>query len=131
MSTAYSGVEANVKVAAVDLDVQGWSADVSVSTFDSTTTADGGWDDETSATKRIEWSFDFFYNPSKAPFDPGGLNLVPGTTLTGMALYVNLTDDVKLTGTGLVKKVTIKTKTKEGVSGTASGVNKGVWVLPT
>ena len=131
MSTAYSGVEANVKVAAVDLDVQGWTANVSVNTFDSTTTADGGWEDETSATRKIEWSFDCFYNTAKAPFDPGGLNLVPGTILTGMALYINLTDDVKLTGTGLVKKADIKTKVKEGVVITVSGVNKGLWVLPT
>jgi hypothetical protein len=129
MSTAYSGVEANVKVGATDLDVQGWSADYSVSTFDSTTTADGGWDDETAASKRLEWNFDCFYNSSKDPF--GTLGLHAGATLANMNLYVNLTDDVKLAGTGLVKKVSIKGKVKEGLVLTVSGVNKGAWTLPT
>ncbi len=58
MSTALSGVNSNVLIGAVDADTNGWSADVSVNTFDSTTTADGGWDDETAATKRIEGSFE-------------------------------------------------------------------------
>lgn len=129
MSTAYSGVEANVKVAATDLDVQGWTADVSANTFDTTTTADGGYDDETAGTKRIEWSFDFFYNKNKPPF--GSLALIPGAELANMTFYVNLTDDIKLQGKGLVKKVSLKTKVKEGFVLTASGVNKGAWTLPT
>jgi hypothetical protein len=128
MSTAYSGTEANVKVAAVDLDVQGWTADVSVSTFDSTTTADGGWEDETATVSKIEWSFDFFYNPSKSP---GSLGIIPGQTLTNMTLYVNLTDDVKLQGNGLVKKLSYKSKVKDGFTVTASGTGKGEWTLPT
>ena len=68
MSQAYSGVQANVHVGTTDVDAQGWTIDVSANTFDSTTTADGGWDDETPATLRIEGTFDFFYNAAKKPF---------------------------------------------------------------
>jgi hypothetical protein len=129
MSSAYSGVQANIIVGTTDLDVQGWTADVSANVFDSTTTADGGWDDETPATKRVEWSFDFFYNKTKPPF--GTLGLTPGATLANMHMYINLTDGVELTGTGLVKKVSLKVKVKDGFVLTASGVNKGPWTLPS
>ena len=128
MSTAYSGVEANVKVGGTDVDAQGWSIDVEVDTFDSTTTADGGWHDETAAAKKLGGSFEFFWNTNKAPF--GTLALTPGTTFTG-EFYINLSAGNKITGTGLVKKVSVKTKIKDGVMMTCSFVNKGIWVLPT
>jgi len=130
MSKAYSGVGANVEVGEtpVDVDVQGWSADVSVNTFDSTTTADGGWDDETPATKRIEGSFDFFYNKDKRPTGTA-VGITPGAVVD-LALYVNKTDDEKLEGSALIKKLSLKSKTKEGFLVTASFVGKGVWTLP-
>ncbi len=129
MSTAYSGVNANVLSGTLDVDAQGWSADVTVNTFDSTTTADLGWDDETSATSRVEGSFDFFYNPAKAPFG-GSANLSPGST-PSMTLYVNKPASIALTGTGLIKKVSLKSKVKDGFLLTASFVNKGPWTLPS
>ncbi len=129
MSQAYSGVEANVIVGSTDLDVQGWTADVEANTFDSTTTADGGWDDTTPATLKLGGSIDFFYNKNKKPF--GSLNMIPGTIMSGMKLYINLSDGEYLTGSGLVTKMSLKTKTKEGVVVTASYVNKGAWVLPS
>lgn len=129
MSTAYSGVEGNVLSGATDLDVSGWNAKHSVNTFDSTTTADAGWDDETAATKRIEFSFDFFYNPDKKPTG-GAANLSPGSTVS-LTLYINKTADEKLTGTGLIKDLSFKGKTKDGFLCTASGVNKGPWTLPS
>jgi hypothetical protein len=129
MSQAYSGVNANVDSGAIDVDISGWSADVSVNTFDSTTTADGGWDDETPATKRVEGSFDFFYNKSKKPTG-ATMNLTPGSTPT-LTLYVNQPDGELLTGKGLIKKLSLKAKVKDGFVVTASFVNKGVWTLPS
>jgi hypothetical protein len=128
MSQAYSGVQANVHVGTTDVDAQGWTIDVSANTFDSTTTADGGWDDETPATLRIEGTFDFFYNAAKKPF--GTLALTPGTVFTGQ-FFINTTAGDMLTGKGLVKKVSIKSKVKEGVMLTASFVNKAAWTLPS
>ena len=81
MSAAISGVLGTVKSGAVDLDVNGWSFDYEVETFDSTTTADGGWSDETGAAKKIQRSFDFFYNTSKKPTG-AAQNLIPGATPT-------------------------------------------------
>ena len=129
MSTAYSGVESNVLIGATDCDANGWSVDISVNVFDSTTTADLGWDDETGATKRIEGSFDFFYNPTKKP--TGTLTLTPGTVVDVLTLYVNKTDDEKLTGKALIKKLSYKGKVKDGFMCTASFVNKGPWDLPS
>lgn len=130
MSKAYSGVESNVLVGATDVDTNGWSADHSVNTFDSTTTADGGWDDETAATQRLEGSFDFFYNPDKKPTG-SALNLKAGSIIDVLTLYINKTADEKLTGKALIKKLSFKGKTKDGFQMTASFVNKGVWTLPT
>lgn len=130
MSKAYSGVASNVLVGATDVDTNGWSADLTVNTFDSTTTADLGWDDETAATKRIEGSFDFFYNPDKKPTG-GALNLAGGSIVDVLTLYINKTDDEKLSGKALIKKLSYKGKTKDGFLMTASFVNKGPWDLPT
>jgi len=128
MSQAYSGVTADVLVAGADVDAQGWSADYEVNTFDSTTTADGGWDDTTQATQKLGGSFDFFYNSSKTPF--GTLSVIPGT-IAAMKLYVSLTDAKYLAGNGLITKVSLKSKVKDGFMLTASFVNKGVWTLPS
>jgi hypothetical protein len=128
MSTAYSGVESNVQVGATDVDAQGWSADVEVSTFDSTTTADGGWEDMSAATKKLSGSFDIFYNSSKKPF--GTLGLTVGSTVT-LTLYVNKTAGDALSGSALITKMSLKSKIKDGFTVTCSFTNKGVWTLPT
>ncbi len=128
MSQAYSGVGGNVLVGAVDCDASGWNFDHSVNTFDSTTTADLGWDDETAATERIEGSVDFFYNKDKDPYSD--MSMRPGTTVAQMTLYVNKDDDVKFQGKALIKKISVKTKTKDGVLLTASFMNKGPWTGP-
>lgn len=128
MSTAYSGVGGTVKVGALDADVQGYNFDYSVNTFDSTTTADAGWDDETPATQRLEGSFDFFYNKAKKP--TGAMGITPGTTVAALTLNINETDGEAFTGKALIKKLSVKSKTKDGVTLTASFVNKGPWTIP-
>lgn len=125
MSAALSGVLGIVKVGAVDCDVQGWSADMEVETFDSTTTADAGWCDTTAAAKKITGSFDFFYNVTKKP--TGSLGLSPGAT---PALILQATTGETFTGTGLITKLSVKSKVKEGFTVTASFENKGPWTYP-
>lgn len=127
MSTAISGVLGTVKSGSTDLDVSGFSFDYEVTTFDSTTTADGGWEDETGAAKKISGSFDFFYNVSKKPTG-ASVNIVPGATPT---LYLQATTGEVFSGLGLIKKLSIKSKVKDGVTVTASFVNKGVWTVPS
>ncbi len=129
MSTAYSGVGGNVNSGSTDMDVSGWSADHETSNFDSTTTADLGWEDETPATQKVSGSFDFFYNKNKKPTGSSA-NMRAGSTPT-LTLYVNKADGELLTGLGLIKKLSIKTKTKDGVLCTATFTSKGVWTLPT
>lgn len=128
MSTAYSGVKGNVLSGATDIDVQSWTLDHEINTFDSTTTADGGWDDTTPATQKISGSFDFFYNKAKYPY--GALNIFPGATPT-LKLFVNMTDGNFWTGAGLITKLSVKDKVKDGTVLTATFVNKGVWTVPT
>jgi hypothetical protein len=127
LSTALSGVNANVKLGATDYDAQGWTADYTVNVFDSTTTADLGWDDETAATQRFEGSFDIFYNPTKKPTPA----LTPGTVITQLSLYVStITGDV-FQGKALVKGLGLKSKTKEGFTVNVKFVNKGPWTVPS
>lgn len=127
MSQAISGVLGIVKSGATDLDVNGWSLDLEVATFDSTTTADGGWEDETGAAKKASGSFDFFYNTTKKPTGATA-NLVPGATVT---LTLQVTTGETFGGSALIKKLSLKSKVKDGFMVTASFVNKGVWTYPT
>ncbi len=127
MSTALSGVNANVHVGATDVDASGWSADYETSGFDSTTTADGGWEDETGATLKFSGSFDFFYNPAKKP--TGALGIVP-RAVVALTLYVDSVGGDNYAGNALIKKLSIKTKTKDGVTVTASFTSKGIWTVP-
>jgi hypothetical protein len=127
LSQAYSGVNANVLSATVDVDIQSYTLDYDAKTFDSTTTADGGWEDETSATQKITFSFDFFWNPTKSP--NGVLGLKPGST-PALQFYVNKPANIQFTGNGQIKKWSVKSKVEDGVLMTASGVNKGVWTVP-
>ena len=131
MSQAYSGAYANVQSGATDMDAQGWNADVEVNTFDSTTTADNGWDDTTSSTKKIGGAFDFFFNPAKKPTGTTA-NLTPGS-IVSLTLYVDKSVDPgdTLTGSALITKLSLKSKVKDGFMCTASWVNKGAWTLPS
>lgn len=129
MSQGYSGVQANVLIGAVDADAMGWSADVEVNTWDSTTTADGGWDSTSPSTNKLSGTFDILYNTTKPPF--GSLGLTQGTVITALNLYINKTAGNFLTGGALITKVSVKAKIKEGIILTCSFVNRGVWTLPT
>jgi hypothetical protein len=129
MSQAYSGVGGNVFTGAVDLDAKGWNIDYTVNVFDSTTTADGGWDDETAATQRIEGTVDVFYNILKKPTGATA-GLTPGSTPT-MKLYVNLAANEFFTGKALIKKLSLKSVVKEGFTVTVSFVNKAAWTVPS
>ncbi len=127
MSQGYSGVEGNVFVGAVDADTMGWSADLEYATWDSTTTADAGWEDVGLATQKLTGSFDILWNKDKTPTT--GIGLASGSILA-MKLYINKSDDVKLTGNGKITKLSFKGNLKEGRVITCSFVNSGVWVLP-
>src|SRR5579864_5221095 len=106
MSSALSGVHANVFAGALDLDCGGWQADYETTTFDSTTTADLGWEDETSATLKFSGSFDFFYNVLKKP-TAITTNIFPSATPT-LTLWVNNPGGDSFSGKGLIKKLSIK-----------------------
>jgi hypothetical protein len=129
MSQAFSGVQANVQSGTLDMDASGWSADVDTSTFDSTTTADAGWEDTTLATMKVTGSFDFFYNPAKKPTGSTA-NLTPGMTPT-LTLFVNKTSGDSLVGVGLITKLSLKSKVKDGFMVTASFTSKSAWTLPS
>lgn len=128
MSQGYSGYEGNVYAGAIDCDVQDWSADVEVNTWDSTTTADAGWDDTSAATSKASGTFDILYNPTKTPF--GTLGLSKGSIVT-LQLYVNKPAGTMLTGSALITKTSIKSATKDGIKVAISWVSKGAWTLPT
>jgi hypothetical protein len=129
MSAAYSGVQANVYTGSLDLDAMGWSADVENAGFDSTTTADAGWEDETSATSKVSGSFDFFYNPLKKPTGATA-NLTPGNT-AALVLWVNKTGGDNLSGNARIQKLSLKSKVKDGFIVTATFRSKGAWTLPS
>ena len=111
------------------MDGMGWSADYEVNTFDSTTTADAGWDDTTSSTQKISGSFDIFYNPLKKPTGATA-GLKPGSTPTLYLWVVNPGGD-SYSGTALIIKLSLKQKTKEGFIVTCSFVSKHAWTVPS
>ena len=131
MSIAYSGAYSNVVSGTLDMDAQGWTADVEVSTFDSSTTADNGWESTTPALKKVSGSFDFFYNIAKKPTGSGA-GLTPGNSVT-LTLYVdkNVNSGEILTGTALITKLSLKVKVKDGFIVTASYTSVGSWTLPS
>lgn len=131
MSAAISGKNGYVLSGTTNMDVQGWSLDPEVNSFDSTTTADGGWDDETASTNKVSGSFDFFYNPTKKPTGAGA-GLTPGSTPT-LQLYIDEVNDPAelFTGKALIKKLSLKGKVKDGWLVTASFVGKGQWTYPS
>lgn len=129
MSQGYSGTQANIQIGSNDVDTMGWSADPEVNTWDSTTTADNGWDDTSSSTSKLSGTFDILYNKAKKPF--GTLGLTPGTVFTNGIFYINKTDGDNLTGNGLITKASIKAKVKEGIVITVSFTNKGAWTFPS
>lgn len=131
MSTAISGANGTVHVGAANADVSGVSLDIDVSTFDTTTTADAGYEDVTAATKKITGSFDHFYNITKKPTG-GTLTLTPGTTVA-LTVYVDEINQPGETfaGSALITKLSLKSKVKDGWMVTASFHNKGAWTLPS
>ena len=126
MSTAVSGINANVFVGATDLDAQGWTADFEVNTFDSTTTADAGWEDVTASTRKVSGTVDILYNASKKP----NTYVTEGTTIA-LVLWVDEPGGDKYQGNALVTKLGLKVKTKEGFAVAVSWVNKGAWTVPS
>jgi hypothetical protein len=128
MSQAYSGVQGNVLSGATDVDMSKWDLKHETNSFDSTTTADAGWDDTTSSTQKVSGSFTFFYNPSKYPY--GTIGLAPQSTPT-LTMYINKTAGNFFRGTGLILGLSFGVAVKEGIPVTASFTSKGVWTLPT
>lgn len=128
MSQGYSGYGGVVTANGTDCQVQGWSADPETNTWDSTTTADGGWDDISPGTQKVTGSFDVLYNPSSTPF--GGLGLKPQAVVP-LVLYINQAAGKSLSGSALIIKPSIKSRTKEGITLTISFSSKGEWTFPT
>lgn len=131
MSAAFSGAYANVVSGTTDMDAQGWTLDPEVNTFDSTTTADLGWDSTTASTSKVGGSFDFFYNPTKKPTG-GAAGLTPGSVVT-LTLYPNKNTDSgdTFSGSALITKLSLKSKVKDGFMVSASFVNRGAWTYPS
>ena len=111
----------------VDVDMQEWDLTYEVKTFDSTTTADGGWEDETAAIKKITGSVKFFFDSSKSP--NGVLGMAPGAT-PALQLFVNQPANTSFAGTALIKNWANKVAVSGGFIITAAFVNKGVWTIP-
>lgn len=130
MSAALSGINSNVLIGSNDIDSSGWSADIEANTFDSTTTADLGWEDTTPSTKKVSGSFDFLYNPAKKPTG-ATIGITPGTTIANLVLWIVNPGGDSLAGKALITKLSLKQKTAEGFTVTASFVSKGVWILPS
>jgi hypothetical protein len=131
MSQAYSGIQANVvnNTTGVDLDAFDWTGDFETDSFDSTTTADAGWRDVTSATQGGSGSFDFFYNILKKP--TGASAGVAPQAIVTLWLWVNKTGGDKFAGPALILKLSLKAKVKEGFVVTASWQSKGAWTYPS
>lgn len=129
MGQAYSGVQGNVVSGTLDMDVQGWTLDYEMGTFDSTTTADLGWAYESNAVAKISGSFDIFYNASKKPTGAAA-NLTPGNNAT-LIFYVNKTQGDNFTGLAKIQKLSLKSKVPEGSMVTVSFTSLGPWTVPS
>lgn len=131
MSASISGVNGYVLSGTTNMDVMGWSADPEVNTYDSTTTANAGWDDISASTKKISGSFDFFYNVAKKPTGATA-NLTPGSTPT-LQLYIDEVNEPSevFTGQAMITKLSLKAKVKDGWIVTASFTGKGAWTFPS
>lgn len=131
MSAAFSGEYANVVSGSMDMDAQGWTLDPESNVFDSTTTADAGWDDNTAATSKVSGTFDFFYNVAKKPTGASAA-LTPGSAPT-LTLYPNKSaySSETFSGKALITKLSLKSKVKDGFMVTASFVSKGAWTYPS
>jgi len=127
MSSAFSGILGTVKSGAVDIDVEGWSADYEIGEADTTTTADGGWEDSIGCHKKFSGSFDFLYNPAKKPTGASA-NLTPGSTPT---LTLQATTGEVFSGVALITKLSLKSKVKDAFRVTASFRNRGPWTCPS
>jgi hypothetical protein len=128
MSFAYSGVQGNVLSGATDVDMQKWDLKHEINTFDSTTTADAGWDNTTGSTQKVGGSFTFFYNPAKFPY--GAINLGPNANPT-LTMYINKTAGSFFSGVALITGLSFGVAVKEGIPVVCSFVNKGPWTTPT
>ncbi len=131
MSTSISGINGYAKSGSTNMDVMGWTGDIEVNTYDSTTTADAGWDDTSASTKKVSGSFDFLYNVAKKPTGATA-GLTPGSTPT-LSLYIDEVNQPSelYTGVGLITKLSLKGKVKDGWIVTASFVGKGEWTFPS
>jgi hypothetical protein len=127
MSTPLSGVAGKVVSGSTDMDVSGWSGEFEVDTFDSTTTADAGWESTTAAAKKVSGSFECFYTLAKKPTGATA-GLTPGSTVT---LRLDATSGESYTGSALITKLSVKSKAKESVTFTASFKNVGAWTYPS
>ena len=130
-TSAFSGAYANVVSGSTDMAASGWTLDPEANTFDGTTTADLGWDNNFAATSKASGTFDFFYNPTVRPTGSSA-GLTPGLTAT-LTLYVNksLYPSETFSGSALITKLSLKSKVKDGFMVTASFVSKGAWTYPS
>ena len=132
MGEAYSGYDGEVHSGAHDNQVQGWTLDYEIGTFDSSVTADGGWEDTGGALKKISGSFDAFYrvSPNNPTGSASGITTGSKPTLTFYIDKLDLPNEF-FTGVGLITKLSFKSKVKDGSIYTASFTSKGVWTVPS
>lgn len=133
MSYAVSGVDGKVTSGSTDMDVSSYGFDFEAVEIDATTTGDNGWEDAIDGTIKVSGTFDFFWNPSKNPFN-SVVNLMPGAGgLTGIYPTLNLRLDAgnSVGGVAKINKLSLKSATKEGKTFTCTFRSKGAWSKPT
>lgn len=137
MSKVYKGKDGKVLVgtARTSCPVTGFKVKVSANNFDTTSTADEGWDDVESSTLNASGTFEFFY-PEDADVDPLNdtkLNLRPGVDVpVELVVKPGATpaQDVKLMGLAKITDFDCTHTTKGGYACVVTFKSRGKWYLP-
>jgi hypothetical protein len=130
MSTAYSGVDGTCFMGSIDMDVRGYSAEVSDDGFDATTTADAGWEDTLDSTRKVTGTVDIFFNASKNFFAAPTL-LFSRSPNVYPTLKLNVGGTKFLQGSAKLKNGQFKSATKDGITLSFNFTSRGAWALPT
>lgn len=122
-TVAYSGYLGTATVNGVDMAVTGWSCDAEMGSFETSSTADGGWTSMGWALKSLSGSFDFFFDTSKDPF-AGTPNMYARQVVP---LVLTATSGATFAGNAFIEKLSFKSEVKDGVKVTASFKSTGSW----
>lgn len=130
---AYSGLLGKVRIVVgaedpVDAEVSGFSMDPEVDTIEVNTTG-------SRAKKRIKGhtdntgSFDFYIWKPRNPFSVL-MGLSPGAA-ENPVLEIDMGPGLTATGEAIIKKLSIKSATKDAITGSATFEASGDWTYPT